>query len=302
MKEGRRGKRSITSILKNLRFIIIGAWLVIALFPVFWTVLTSFKERPDIFTEVPKFFFVPTFINYDFGSGVLDPFTGKPLFGGVTADFPRFMANSIAISSTSTTLALVAGIFMAYALTRFKVPGNTALLTYMLALQTTTYIVFTPSLYQIFIKIGLHDTQLGLALVYATFSLPLTVWILRNFIASLPKETEEAAKLDGASHLSILFRIILPQIRTGLAVAAIFAFILAWNDFIFSLALTGTNAATFITLADFFDDLLRTGYLSPGPLSSMALIHMMPAFAFAFFIQRYLLLGFTVGTIRKEVD
>ena len=84
--------------------------------------------------------------------------------------------------------------------------------------------------------------------------------------------------------------------------AAIFAFTVAWNDFIFTLTLTQTNASTFVFLADFFDDLLRVGVLTPGPLASFSIVHMIPSFIFAFLIQRYLLLGFSAGTINQEVD
>ncbi|MFQ6135170.1 MAG: ABC transporter permease subunit, partial [Nitrososphaerales archaeon] len=168
--------------------------------------------------------------------------------------------------------------------------------------HAVTPIVFTPALFEIFQRIGLHDTHLGLSLIYATFALPLTVWILKNFFDGFSKATEEAAKVDGASTLDVLFRITLPQIRVGLAVAAVFAFAVAWNDFIFTLTLTETNASTFVFLADFFDDLLRVGVLTPGPLASMSIVHMLPSFIFAFLIQRYLLIGFSVGTIRREVD
>jgi multiple sugar transport system permease protein len=180
--------------------------------------------------------------------------------------------------------------------------GGTALLALMLTIHTVTPIVFTPALFIMFQNLGLQDTHLGLSLIYATFALPLTVWILRNFFNNFSKTIEEAAKIDGASTLDVLFRITLPQLRVGLAVAAIFAFTIAWNDFIFTLTLTQTNASTFVFLADFFDDLLRVGVLTPGPLTSMSIVHMLPSFIFAFLIQRYLLLGFSAGTINKEVD
>jgi len=172
----------------------------------------------------------------------------------------------------------------------------------MLALHAVTPIVFTPALFEIFRRTGLHDTHLGLSLMYATFALPLTTWVLKSFFDGFSKYTEEAARVDGASTLDILFRITLPQLRIGLVVAAIFAFMVAWNDFIFTLTLTETNASTFVFLADFFDDLLRVGILSPGPLTSMSIVHMLPSFIFAFLVQRYLLIGFSVGTIRREVD
>jgi multiple sugar transport system permease protein len=236
-----------------------------------------------------------------FGAEIMDPHTNEPIFAGIASQFPRYLGNSILIALMSTFIALAAGLTFAYSLSRFKIIGGTPLLAYMLTLHAVTPIVFTPALFEIFQKIGLHDTHIGLSLIYATFALPLTVWILKNFLDGFPKTSEEAAKVDGASTFDVLLRITLPQIKVGLAVAAVFAFAVAWNDFIFTLSLTETNAATFVFLADFFDDLLRVGVLTPGPLASMSIIHMIPSFIFAFLIQRYLLIGFSAGTIRKEM-
>tara|TARA_Y100000031_G_scaffold53409_1_gene60981 strand:+ start:1460 stop:2347 length:888 start_codon:yes stop_codon:yes gene_type:complete len=288
--------------IKNLRFIIIAIWLIIILFPLFWIALTSVKPTEATLSQTPVFLFTPTLQNYQFGAEVIDPYTNEPIFAGIANQFPRYLGNSIIITLFSTTIALSVGLLLAYSLSKFKIMGGTALLALMLTIHTVTPIVFTPALFIMFQNLGLQDTHLGLSLIYATFALPLTVWILRNFFNNFSKTIEEAAKIDGASTLDVLFRITLPQLRVGLAVAAIFAFTIAWNDFIFTLTLTQTNASTFVFLADFFDDLLRVGVLTPGPLTSMSIVHMLPSFIFAFLIQRYLLLGFSAGTINKEVD
>ena len=288
--------------IKNLRFIIIAIWLIIILFPLFWIALTSVKPTEATLSQTPVFLFTPTLQNYQFGAEVIDPYTNEPIFAGIASQFPRYLGNSIIITLFSTTIALSVGLLLAYSLSKFKIMGGTALLALMLTIHTVTPIVFTPALFIMFQNLGLQDTHLGLSLIYATFALPLTVWILRNFFNNFSKTIEDAAKVDGASTLNVLFRITLPQLRVGLAVAAIFAFTVAWNDFIFTLTLTQTNASTFVFLADFFDDLLRVGVLTPGPLTSMSIVHMLPSFIFAFLIQRYLLLGFSAGTINKEVD
>jgi multiple sugar transport system permease protein len=280
----------------------IAFWLFAVLFPISWIVLTSFKPSPDALSTTPVFVFTPTLQNYQFGASITDPNTGEPVFAGIASQFPRYLGNSVVTALISSGIALAAGVLLAYTLSRFRIVGGTALLTYMLTLHAVTPIVFTPALYEIFKRTGLHDTHIGLSLIYATFALPLTVWILKNFFDNFPRTLEDAAKVDGASTLDILFRVTLPQIRMGLVVAAVFAFTVAWNDFIFTLTLTETNAATFVFLADFFDDLLRVGILAPGPLASMSLVHMLPSFIFAFLIQRYLLIGFSAGTIRREVD
>jgi len=290
------------SILKNFRFILIAFWLFIVIFPISWIALTSIKPTEDTLSTTPVFFFTPTLQNYQFGAEVIDPNTNEPIFAGIASQFPRYLGNSILIAIMSTAIAVGLGVLLAYSLSRFKIFGGTALLAFLLTIHAVTPIVFTPALFEIFQRIGLHDTHIGLSLIYATFALPLTVWILKNFLDGFSKATEEAARIDGASLIDIIFRIVLPQIRVGLAVAAVFAFSIAWNDFIFTLTLTETNASTFVFLADFFDDLLRVGVLTPGPLASMSIVHMLPSFIFAFLVQRYLLIGFSAGTIRQEVD
>lgn len=302
MTKGSSRRRTLSIVLKKVRFIFIALWLIVVLFPLTWIALTSIKPTADALSPTPVFIFTPTLQNYEFGASIIDPHTKEPVFAGIASQFPRFLGNSIINALMSTGIALAAGVLLAYSLSRFKLFGGTALLTYMLTLHAVTPIVFTPALFQIYQKTGLHDTHIGLSLIYATFALPLTVWILKNFFDGTPKAAEEAAKIDGASTFDILFRITLPQIKIGLVVAAIFAFAVAWNDFIFTLTLTETNAPTFVFLADYFDDLLRVGILAPGPLTSMSIVHMLPSFIFAFLIQRYLLIGFSVGTIRREVD
>ncbi len=294
--------RRLKKLASLPRFAFIALWLFVVLFPLSWIVLTSLKTSDVAVSPTPMFFFTPTLQNYQFGSSIIDPHTGEPVFAGIAEQFPRFLGNSIIIALMSTGIALAAGILLAYSISRYKVIGGTALLTYMLTLHAVTPIVFTPALYELFKRTGLQDTHIGLSLVYATFALPLTVWILKNFFDGFPRSLEDAAKVDGASTFDTLFRIVIPQIRIGLVVAAVFAFTVAWNDFIFTLTLTETKAPTFVFLADYFDDLLRIGVLAPGPLASMSLVHMLPSFIFAFLIQRYLLIGFSAGTIRREVD
>ncbi|MFC1755038.1 carbohydrate ABC transporter permease [Thermoproteota archaeon] len=289
------------SNIKNLRFIIIAIWLIIVLFPISWIAITSVKPTEDTLSTEPVFLFTPTLQNYQFGSEIIDPHTNEPIFAGISSQFPRFLGNSIIIALTSTAIALVFGLMLAYSLSRFTIIGGTALLAYMLTLHAVTPIVFTPALFEIFQTLHLFDTHIGLSLIYATFALPLTVWILKNFFDGFSKTSEEAAKIDGASTIDVLLKITLPQLKVGIAVAAVFAFAIAWNDFIFTLTLTETNAATFVFLADFFDDLLRVGVLTPGPLAAMSIIHMLPSFIFAFLIQRYLLIGFSVGTVKQEM-
>jgi len=298
-----KSKRRLFSLLKKVRFVFIGFWLVVVvLLPLVWIFLTSIKPTKDTLSSTPILFFTPTLQNYEFGASIIDPYTNEPVFAGIASQFPRFLGNSIIIALMSTAIALFAGMLLAYVLSRNKFLGGTALLTFMLTIHAVTPIVFTPALFEIYQKIGLHDTYIGLSLIYATFALPLTVWILKNFFDGTTKSIEESARIDGASTLDVLFRITLPQMKIGLVVAAVFAFTIAWNDFIFTLTLTETNASTFVFLADYFDDLLRVGTLAPGPLTSMSIVHMLPSFIFAFLIQRYLLIGFSAGTIRKEVE
>jgi multiple sugar transport system permease protein len=261
--------------------------------PVFWMLLASIKTRQDTMATPPKLFFAPT----------LDHF--RSLFTGFTPEgqqvFPTgfmfYVFNSLFIAATSVLLALILGLLAAYGVARMNIRGTHWLMFYTLAMRMIPPLTTIIPLYVIFSKLGMGGTYPEIILVYTAFNLPFAVWMLRSFLAELPRAAEEAAWLDGTSRVMILWRICLPQLRGGLAATAIIAFVFTWNDFLFSQILTGQDTRTIpiallrVLGADFGADW--------GLFAAGGAVYLAPVLLVAFFLQNQLLRGATFGTVTR---
>ncbi len=259
--------------------------------PVLWMVLAAFKTRQDALATPPRLFFRPTLEHY------------WSLFHRVSADgaqifptsFARYIVNSIAIASVSVSLALLLGGLAAYGFARLPIRGRGPLLFYILALRMIPPLAAIVPLYVIFSRIGLGGSYLGIVLVYTAFNLPFAIWMLKSFLDELHRPIEEAAWLDGSSDLRILWRICLPQIRAGLAATAIIGLLFTWNDFLFALMLTGSDTRTLpVAMARVMGADVGTDW---GVFAAIGTIYLAPALLVAFFMQKQLLRGATLGTI-----
>src|ERR1700729_1347211 len=185
---------------------------LIYFFPVIWMILAAFKTRPDALATPPKLFFTPT----------LEHFWAS--FHRVSADGTRVMdtwlvrnfANSIAISLVSVGLALALGALAAYGFARLRVFGRDYFMFYILVLRMVPPITAIIPLYFLFRVTGLGGSYIAIILVYTAFNLPFAIWMLTSFLDDPHRPIEEAARLDGSSDLTILWRICLPQMRAGI--------------------------------------------------------------------------------------
>ena len=197
--------------------------VLVAVFPFLWMVFFYFKALSEIYTIPPRWLpDPPTLINFK-----------TVLF---ESNIPRYFINSLIISIGSTSLALIFAIFAAYGFARFDFRGRSAALAFVLIgqlLPTATVIV---PLYIVLNYLGLINTYLGLILVYLILTLPLSVWMLTGYFRGIPKELEDAAIIDGASHLGVLFRISLPLVSPGIIAVALYSFVATWNEFVFALS------------------------------------------------------------------
>ncbi len=197
--------------------------VVIAVFPFLWMAVSAFKPLSQLYTIPPQWLPSPP---------TLDNFRNV-LF---ESNIPRYFVNSLIISVGSTFLALVFAIFAAYGFARFDFRGRSAALAFVLIgqlLPTATVIV---PLYIVLNYLGLINTYLGLILVYLILTLPLSVWMLTGYFRSIPKELEDAAIIDGAGQLGVLFRISLPLVTPGLIAVTLYSFVATWNEFVFALS------------------------------------------------------------------
>jgi ABC-type glycerol-3-phosphate transport system permease component len=196
--------------------------VVISIFPFFWMALSSVKTLGELYTVPPIWFpEVLTFENYT-----------KVLFA---SNVPRYFINSTVISLGSTAIALLLAIFASYGFARFRFRGKALAQAFILIGQLLPTAAIIVPLFITLRVFGLVNSYLGLILVYSIITLPLSVWMLTSYFRAIPVELEEAAIIDGATRLGILFRITLPLSLPGLVAIIIYAFVTTWNEFIFAL-------------------------------------------------------------------
>lgn len=260
--------------------------------PVIWMLLAAFKTRTDALAVPPKLIFTPTLEHFvSLFTGFED---GKQVFPD---GFQLYIFNSLFIAAVSVGAALCLGLLAAYGFARLRLPGTQFLLFYTLTMRMIPPLTTIIPLYVIFSKIGLGGSYAGLILVYTAFNMPFAIWMLRSFIVELPRAAEEAAWLDGSSHFAILRRVIIPQLRGGLAATAIIALVFTWNDFLFSQMLSGRDTRTIpvamlrVMGADFGTDW--------GLFAASGTIYLAPVLLVAFFLQNQLLRGATFGTVSR---
>ena len=199
------------------------------------------------------------------------------------------------IVATSTTLACLAlGSLCAYALARLKFPGRATLLAFVLALSMFPQISIVPPLYLMLRELSLIDTYPGLVLPYLTFAMPLTIWLLLGFFRQLPPELEEAAMVDGASRLRVLFEIIAPLSAPALATTGVLTFIYCWNEFLFALAFSLEKQTVPVAIA-----LLRGQYQIPwGQVLAASIASTAPVALLVLIFQRRIVQGLVSGAVK----
>ncbi|RKX52018.1 MAG: carbohydrate ABC transporter permease [Thermotoga sp.] len=250
-------------------------------FPLVFVIVTSFKPLGEIMLPNLKFTFSPTLENY------------KMLFSE-TFPFGKYILNSITISLISTIGALAVAVPGSYGISRFgKVKKNVAF--WILSIRMAPPVVFALPLFLILKWIKLIDTIPGLVMVYFTFTVPLSIWILNTFLMEIPKSVEESAMIDGATRGQILYRIIFPLLMPGIVAVFIMNFIFSWNEFFFALLMTMDRAVTItVGTARFV-----TGYsIYWGAICAASTISVIPMIIMTFLVQKYLVRGLTMGAIK----
>ena len=290
---------------------------IVMLIPVFWMATTAFKSRADAVAVPPKVFFTPTlegFVNLLTDRSVLTAgrlrrmqertdlqwYDQIALANGQTitgpSEYTGRLLNSIIIAGASTALAVGLGLLAAYAFSRFKVPGESDLLFFILSTRMLPAVVVTIPIFLMYRQLGLHDTHLGLILLYTVFNLSLTVWLLKGFMDEIPREYEEAAMVDGYTRLQAFFKVVLPQATTGIVATAIFCLIFAWNEYAFAVLLTSGEAQT---APPFIPIIIGEGGQDWPAVAAGTMLFLVPILVFTVLLRKHLLRGITFGAVRK---
>ncbi len=256
-------------------------------FPLIWILMMSFKGFDDVIAYPPKFLFTPTLENYQ---SVLLGDSG-PMSTGA-GEFVKYLINSLIISGGAVLLSLLVGVPAAYALIRGRLKSEDSLSFTFLSFRFAPELMVIIPLYGIYQSIRLYDSYLGLILANQLITIPLVIWIVRTFLADVPIEIEEAAQLDGCRPLTVLWRVVLPIVRPGVASAAILAFIFSWNNLLMGLVLSGKNTqpVTVGILQAIGFDQVRWGWMAAA-----AVVSALPGIVAALYMQRHLVAGLTMG-------
>jgi multiple sugar transport system permease protein len=257
--------------------------LIYALVPVLWIVSLSFKPLNSINDGrfIPAEF---TWLNY------------QQIFQ--LAPFVSALRNSIGIALIATGLSVVIGTLVAYAIVRLSFPGKKLLVGVTLLIAMFPPISLVTPLFDIERTVGLVDTWPGLILPYVTFSLPLAIYTLSAFFREIPWELEKAAQMDGATPFQAFRSVIVPLAAPGVFTTAILVFIFCWNDFLFAVSLTSTEASqtTTVAIAQFSG---ASEFTEPtGSISAAAVLLTIPIILFVLFFQRRIVAGLTAGAVK----
>jgi trehalose/maltose transport system permease protein len=261
--------------------------LIFALIPLIWIISLSLKTPETVADQ--------SFFPQDWS---LDNY--KTLFDGGISDSPfiKPLINSLGIALITTVISITLAAFAAYAIARLDFPGKTLILAGALAIAIFPQISTIGPLFDMWRAIGLYDTWPGLIIPYLTFSLPLAIYVLVAFFREIPWDLDQAAQVDGATPFQAFRMVIVPLAAPGTFTAAILVFIFAWNDFLFAISLTSSDASRTVPAAlAFFTG--ESQFTEPtGNIAAAAVIVTIPIIIFVLFFQRRIVSGLTSGAVK----
>jgi len=259
--------------------------LTFTFFPIFWMISTSFKPNSEAFNVPPSW--IPVSFTLE---SYIKQITDR---GG----FLVFFKNGLIVSVSVTIVTIILAILSGYSFSRFRFSGQKAIFLLILATQMFPYVAIVISLYVMFKNLGLLNTYFGLILSLATFSLPFSIWMIKGFCDTIPKEIEEAAYVDGSGKMSTLLRIVIPVISPGIVAVALFSFLVAWNNLLFSLTLSLRNDMLTIPPGFLLTYVGEFQYLW-SDMCAGATIVTLPVIIIFIFFQKYLVAGLTAGSVK----
>jgi N,N'-diacetylchitobiose transport system permease protein len=276
----RRARRSLRRLPLNLVALLV---FVVWSFPVYWMITTALKPGRDIIRDVPKLFPSPTTLIH------FDSAVSKPLFW--TA-----VRNSVFVSVGSVLLATAVAFFAATAVARFRFRGRKFYIIVLLIVQMIPFEALVIPLFIMSRQTDMIDKLPALVFAYLAFVLPFTIWMLRGFIAAIPVELEEAAMVDGCSRMQAFRKILLPLVAPGLVATSIFAFIQAWNEFIFALTLMPAEAKQTLPIwLTSFSTRFGTDW---GGLMAASSLFTLPVVVFFLAVRKHVARGMTAGAVK----
>ncbi len=283
---------SLATISSTLAGVLVAIYI---LAPFSWLLLTSFMREQAALSVPPQWIPAqPTLANY---LTFFDPSGTRAVVGSRAAEqtLPG-MANSLIAATGTAALNVILGTLAGYSLARLDFRGRSILLVVYLGSRMLPGIAVIVPLYLTVRTLGLIDHLGALVITYLTFTLPFTIWLLKSYFQAIPRSIEEAAFIDGCSWLQMLRHVLVPAAAPGLVAAAMFAFMTAWNDYLFAVILTSTIASKTmpVVVAGFATDVTTERTL----MAASGVLAVVPPLVLAFFFQRLIVQGLTSGAVK----
>jgi multiple sugar transport system permease protein len=284
MKRERPGGKGLPAplIVRRLFFYIALTAIALVFFLPFWIVLTtSLRNRVESFADALVLFFRPTLQHY--------------LRVIAVGKFPRFFSNSMIVAALTTVFVSYFGALAAFALTRFTFRGYHAVTLSIITARMFPPIALLPAFFLFAARLRLVDTKAVVIFAHTSYGLPFIVFMMLGFLYAVPRDLDEAARIDGCSWFGVFNRVILPNVAPGIAAAAILSFVWSWNEFLFALVLTRANSKTLpVTVSEF----LTFTQVDWQGLTAMGTILLIPAIVITVFAQKHLVRGLTAGAVK----
>ncbi len=272
-----RQKKRLYEAVKICLILAVAAVMMV---PIVWIGMAAFKQHVDVYQL--KLVFRPTLENFQ--TVFQSPY-----------DLHEKLFNSTVVAFVTVLVAIPLATLAAYSFSRFRMRGERVMFVMILATQFVPAVVIVLPFFVLFRDVGILDTRTGLILVNLSIVMPFAIWMIKGFIDGIPIDTEESALVDGSTRIQVIRNIVLPMAAPGIVTAAIFCFIIAWNDFLFALILTTNEAVTLpVGLALFKAEEGDLWNL----LAAAGIIIMVPMFVLALLIQKHFVQGMTLGAVR----
>ncbi|MFD9943372.1 carbohydrate ABC transporter permease [Nonomuraea sp. NPDC059023] len=262
---------------------VLGAWLLITVFPLYWIVVTSLKPKAEIFSMPLKYW--PANLTFEHYAELFE-----------FADFGRYLANSLMVSLVAAAAVTVIGVLGGYTLARFTFPGRGALMLAFLVTQMIPLFIALGPLYLLMSDLDLLNRLAGLMVVYVAMLVPFSTIIMRGFYERVPVALEEAAQVDGASRLSALVRVVIPVMLPGIAATFIFAFVQCWNELFLAITFIDSEDAKTVPVA--MNSFITQYDIDWGSMAAATVVSVIPTLILFAAIRRYIVEGLTAGAVK----
>lgn len=271
-------KRRITlGVVETIGVLLVVTFLFL---PIFWITLTAFKPVSEVYSL--SVFFQPTLENFS------RIFSAEYNFG-------RFYSNSTIVVFFTLLITMPVSVLAAYSISRFDMRGKQVFMFAILATQFIPLIVNVIPFFIMFRNWGILDTTLALIIVNLGHTIPYAIWLIKGFIDSIPQDMEEAGMIDGAGRLRVIWHILLPMARPGIITAAVFCFVITWNEYMFALILTNEEAVTLPVALSYFVG--QNGVIW-NEMAAAGIIYVLPTIVFMLIVRKQFVKGMSAGAVK----